>query len=1252
MRLQLLELSGFKSFPNRSELAFDDGVTAIVGPNGCGKSNLVDAITWVLGEQSAKSLRGERMDDVIFGGSDGRRPTAAAEVRLVLQDVFLDAGAAGSNGGTASGNGNGSRSEADAEQALEDEEPLRRPVARDIELARRLYRSGESEYLIDGRISRLRDVQDLLMNAGVGVKGYAVIEQGKIGQILSARPNERRQLIEEAAGVTKFKSRRHAAELKLEAARQNLSRVDDIIYEIEKQRGALKRQSAKARRFQRLRDELQRWQKVLIVRRHRELAASLLQILGQLGEAKSAEAAADVHVASVETALEQLREELATREAGATTARDDAHALELEVRRVQQQIEFDRQQVEVLVGAGAEIGAEVERLEGLREPQQRALFERREAASRADRDRDEAQRVLDASNESYTAALSELEGLDADVEASRSEVFAAINAATALRHAVEHATAGHARVTEDLSKLDLEAADLRVELDRGSTERQEAERVLADGRVALERTRESLERQVAELTDARDARDARMLELRELEQQVAATRARKTSLQELSAARAGYGDAARLVLAESDGSVDHRGSVADYLDVDRRYERAVEGALGDFLEHVVVPTHAHAAAALALVHARGAGRCGFVVLGDLPAVEEAAEIAPDHLIPVRSVVRVAGEAADAIRQAMGSVWIAESFDAAVAAARGTTTPVVTLDGELLRGRHLVQGMGKGPHSGILSTKGEIRELEERLVAEDRAAAEAHESLRIMQGRIDDAEVAVATLTADLHEQEKLIVGAELRAAGADEALERLGRKQTLVDTDRSRAIEAREALQARQGEAQESISRLGIDQRLADERFSGAQRRLVDARTSGEALGRAVAEANAAHARLVERSGATSADVARFEAAFQELAERIQGRADELTRTRDRIAKIESSVDDNERRLGEDRDALAHLLEVVQRADQRVVALQTECHDQGHTLRSARTGLDEARAAVGGLEVTRATAEADVVHLEESCRTTLQATLDEVVADVALMEQEGHIAPDAAVIREPDEPEGYLEVEVDDASPDASPGAQPTEPEGPVTLTAEEAVVALRAKIERLGPINMMAIEQFDDLESRHTFLTTQRQDLVDSIASTGEAITRIERTTRERFKTAFDKVNEYFQDTFTTIFGGGKAGLVLLDADDLLESGIDIIAQPPGKRLQNVQLLSGGEKALSAIALMFAIFKYRPSPFCLLDEIDAPLDDANIGRFVEVLRGMQEHTQFILITHNRRTMEIADRLYGVTMEEPGVSKLVSVNLN
>jgi chromosome segregation protein len=389
--------------------------------------------------------------------------------------------------------------------------------------------------------------------------------------------------------------------------------------------------------------------------------------------------------------------------------------------------------------------------------------------------------------------------------------------------------------------------------------------------------------------------------------------------------------------------------------------------------------------------------------------------------------------------------------------------------------------------------------------------------------------------------------------------------------------------------------------------------------------------------------------VLRLEEAARELESRIESRQGELEQTRTTRDRLLAAIDDGEKALDEQIRALDALRATLRSADDAAGELRARVDAQDAVIRDARRAVEEIRAEAGELEVARATAESDLTHLAQTCVDAVQATLDEVLADVERMEAAGEATPDAAAITaeeiDPESDEGEIA-----AAPEASAVASAAP--GPSSMSAEEAITALRAKIDRLGPVNMMAIEQFDELETRHAFLTTQRKDLIESIAQTSEAIKRIDETTTARFTEAFAAIQANFQVTFSTLFGGGRAGLTLLDENDPLESGIDIVASPPGKRLQSVQLLSGGEKALTAIALMFAIFKYKPSPFCLLDEIDAPLDDANVNRFVEMLRGMLDRTQFILITHNRRTMEIANRLYGVTMEEPGVSKLISVQLN
>jgi chromosome segregation protein len=1256
MRLNRLEIAGFKSFPDRSELTFDQGVTAIVGPNGCGKSNVVDALTWVLGEQSAKSLRGDRMEDVIFGGSDARKPTAAAEVRLRLSGV-----AARVPGNEGAGNGHARAAAViDAGDSLlaggtavavepDDDLPL---IVRDVELMRRLYRSGESEYLIDGENCRLRDVQDLLMDSGLGVKAYAVIEQGKIGQILSARPTDRRQLIEEAAGVTKYKSRRRTAELKLEAAQQNLTRVDDIVYEVEKQRGALKRQAAKARRYRRLREELRRWEKVQFARKYRLLGEAIEAARARLEDARLRETSAAAALSELETTLERIRLELTEADAATTAAREAAHVRELENGRLQQQVAFDRHQIEQLSAAAVDIEAEVHALESRREPARIELEARREAASNAATARQQAAEALSAEEIEYADVQRHIEGLEGDVEAARSEVFAAVNAATALRHAMEHASAAKARIREQLAKLEVEGADLRVEAMRAQQDRTTAEESMARAREALDSLRVERAGRESQLAAARADLDSRRLELRGVENGLAGVTARLKSLEELDAARAEYGDGARLILAEAPAAdIGQLGSVADYLEVDGHYERAVEALAGEILQHVIVQTHDQAAAGVRLAEAHNAGRVGFVVAG--ASVGMPVPYAHASLVPgvrrLLDVVRVTGPAQDAIRIILADAWIADDFDAALEAAVRSGGPTATIQGDIFHGVSRVEGGTRAEARGILTTKREIKELRERAEEQRLAAERLREDVAALDLLIASTDSAILALQDEQHRQEKATVGFDLQAGNAHHASERVARKLDQIANERRTSEEELRGQDARHEEAQASIARIEVDQRAADAELNDAQRRLFEARERMQAQSVRTAEAKAVHAGLVERASALGAEVGRLEEAGRELETRAARRGDDLQRNTTRREELRSAVAAAEVALDEGLRSFDGLREQVRIADERSAALRDEFNGQEIRIREARRVVESVRAEAARFDVARATAEADLTHLATACMDAVQATLEEVSAEIEELERTGALASPRPV---DDAPEP-AEVEDEAGAVSESDGeATAAAPAVPAAMTADEMVSDLRTKIERMGAVNMMAIDQFDDLESRHLFLTTQRKDLIDSIAATNDAIKKIDKTTKERFREAFAAINENFAGTFTTLFGGGRAGLVLLDENDQLESGIDMIAQPPGKRLQSVQLLSGGEKALTAMALMFAIFKYRPSPFCLLDEIDAPLDDANIGRFVEMLQGMQDETQFILITHNRKTMEIANRLYGVTMEEPGVSKLISVQLN
>jgi chromosome segregation protein len=1242
MRLQQLEIAGFKSFSDRSHLSFDRGVTAIVGPNGCGKSNVADAITWVLGEQSAKSLRGDRMEDVIFNGSDARKPTGTAEVRLRLSGVL-------STPTFAVHPSTSDPAEAD------DERPS---VARTIEVTRRLYRSGESEYLIDGEVCRLRDVHELLMDTGLGAKAYAIIEQGKIGMILSSRPADRRQLIEEAAGITKYKARRRAAELKLEAAQQNLTRLEDIIFELEKQFGSLKRQSAKARRYKRLRDELRHWEKLLFARRYLESSGKIEALRARLSDAHLREAAAAAAVAESEADFSRVRMTLVDAEGKATGAREAVHSCELEINRRQQQIEFNREQIDGLAARAEEVRLELAALDARREPGRLLLVERRDAAARAAEEQQHEASELERIDTEYAQQSQHIEGLEADVEAARSEVFSAMNVATTLRHAIEHAEEAAHRVAAELTKLDLEESELRIETERLEDDR----RVTADGlRRAKEAAEASMHARTAretELATARIEREWKSNNLQARERELAGLTARLASLTDLENARAGYTEAARIVLQQANGHVGQQGSVADYLDVDPQYERAVEACLGDLLQHVIVSSHEQARAGLDLIRQQNAGRCGFVVLnGAPPGVSSDADVngggpvdGPHGLVSLQSVLRIAGPHAAGIAAAMPDGFIADDLPAALHAAESTSSFVATLSGEVVRGRMLVSGGSKDEGRAILGIKREIKELRDRIAGEEAERDQSVTDVAALETRIAHASNALSAANADLHREEKAIIALELQLQRSADDLQKVQKKFELLQIERRSAEEQRQALEARQREARESIARLAEEQRTADEKLSQAQHRLGDARDSLQALARRAAEAKASYATLVERTAALAADVRRIEESNRDLEDRIaaaQGSAGDIEGRRTSLTQL---VEETLQMLDRDGERLELLRTGVRDAEASLSDMRRQADSIEKGTRDARKALEAIHTELGELEVSRATEESHLSHLAQSCVDTLQLTLDEVVSEVQAAAKTATGQPvgtDQLVGRDFSRADG--EDDTDESDEAADPASEPVmaESAGP-----EEHIARLRQKIDRLGPVNMMAIDQFDELSTRHQFLTTQRKDLTDSIAATGDTIRKIDETSKVRFREAFAAIKENFQGTFSTLFGGGHATIALLDENDILESGIEVVASPPGKRLQSVQLLSGGEKALAAIALMFAIFKYKPSPFCVLDEIDAPLDDANIGRFVEMLQGMQEHTQFIIITHSRKTMEIADRLYGVTMEEPGVSKLISIELN
>jgi len=645
-------------------------------------------------------------------------------------------------------------------------------------------------------------------------------------------------------------------------------------------------------------------------------------------------------------------------------------------------------------------------------------------------------------------------------------------------------------------------------------------------------------------------------------------------------------------------------------------------------------------------------RCGSLGLDEARAAAPRTHAAaPAGARTLRDVVHASGTYADLIARALPDAFIVETFAQAQALALQTGVPVATMDGEVFRGAGLVEGGARGGALGILETRADAQALRTQIETLEHDSHQMANDISGVDLEIYNGEAEVASRQTAQHDLEKAIVSHQAQFARATDEVTRVSRRIEIVTTERRRSEDEEQAAERRREEASMAIVAHESGQVEAEQSLGAVLSRLQNVRGDAEGQMRRVSDARAEQSTVIERVQSLESEGRRLDEMAAELESRLTRRRGGIERTEARRTQLRESIVETERLLDDDVRVLESLRADMRGFDEDVTGLRGRFGEKEHDIRGSRQALEAVRADVMQSEVARARAEADLSHLATTCLEVINLPLEEVVIEVARMEAAGELAAPASRLAAVSAPDGDDEEMAEVA--EVAEVAEMAETAGPVAdLSPDDVIVDLRQKIDKLGPVNMMAIEQFDELESRHLFLTTQRKDLLDSIAQTSEAIKKIDITTRERFEEAFHTINTYFESTFTTLFGGGKAGLILIDQENQVESGIDIIAQPPGKRLQNVQLLSGGEKAMTAMPLMFAWFKYRPSPFCLLDEIDAPLDDANVGRFVEMLQGMQEHTQFILITHNRKTMEIADRLYGVTMEEPGVSKLISVQLN
>jgi len=1173
MKIKRIEITGFKSFVENTTLVFGKGVTAIVGPNGCGKSNVVDAIRWVMGEQSARNLRGKAMEDVIFGGSENRKPFGMAEVSLILDNSDGQA------------------------------PPGYRDYA-EIQVTRRLYRNGDSEYLLNKAPCRLLDVTELFMDTGIGSRAYSIIEQGKIGMIVNAKPEERRSLIEEAAGVTKYKARRKTALRKIEATRQNLLRLGDIIAEVKRQMNSLKRQAGKAERYKEFRDELKGIELQFALRRYGKLA----------GQGREAGCAADEknrqveHLAgqleTAELSLDQARLAHVEREKDASRAQEQVFHLTGEIQKVESRLEFSAREVDALISQKERFATEYTdikaQLESL-QTEEAELFETRAAVDRE----------LGTQQEHLAATENQLQGLEEQerllqqrLEEARSRLY---NLLTELSRRGGQQTEADRRLQalEGLQERNRqEALAVRQQIDKLQVDSGGLTDTLSgmiSDRDQLVRRRQELREELISLQQGNEDVDGKLLVQRE---ELSRQRSRLESLEQLERNLEGYDRGVKTLLSHPEQKQRLSGVVADLLEVPAEYETAVEAVLGSRLQALLTEQVGSIEAAFAVLREEE-GRCTFLVPG-FELVHSDSDLPGE---PLSGLVKTRSGCEETLLRLLAGVRLVEDLRPYLGGGFPPGTVLATRHGEVLTGRGEITGGGRQSlDQGMLHKKREMKNLGLKVKSLVKEVDGLNERRARLREDLAAAEEQLRSTEADLHRQELGVMDREKDLAGLRQETTRLQERLETLSFEEDQLHEEEQGLQRLLEEARSGHSAAEKEKVEQEEVVAGLNRENQSIRLQTEQVRQQVTAAKVALVGLKERDQGIRETLDRI----GKTREQLQQRQSVLVSGREEADAKITALQQEQEQLKKELEAL-HAQRVEKQTAQadvrdRFEASRRDLDQREEDIRKLRSRLNQAREELASDQLKHREVAMECEHLRQSFLERYRLDLDEP----AVAER--------------------LEDDFDESS-------------------AGQRREYLKKRIEDIGEVNLTAIEEFRELEERYNFLTSQQDDLLKSLEGLQSAITKINRTTRKRFREAFDQINGRFRELFPQMFNGGQAELRLTDEDDLLETGIEIAAQPPGKKLQNVSLLSGGEKALTAVALIFSIFQVKPSPFCLLDEVDAPLDDMNIGRFNEAVRQMTTDSQFILITHNKRTMEIADNLYGVTMEDPGVSKLVSVRM-
>lgn len=1223
MYLQSLEMFGFKSFAPRTILNFHRGVTAVVGPNGCGKSNVLDAMRWVLGEQSAKALRGGEMADVIFSGTDSRKPLGMAEVSLTFAECEKELGTEWNQ----------------------------------VCITRRVYRDGKSEYFLNNTSCRLRDIHQLFMDTGVGRSAYSIMEQGKIDLILSSRPEDRRAIFEEAAGITKYKAQKKEALRKLEYTEANLLRVQDIIKEVRRQIGSLQRQAAKARRYQALMEDLRVFDTHFSHKNYRELATEQEKIREELSQSEDVRAVHETEIAQQEVEFAAFRARM--------------EELDVEAAGVRDAVQTMRNRI---FSAENRIATNTERSE-----EARSMIDRNHAdiASAEEKIRDQ-QSQIEETDAMLVQMIDALRGHEESLATQTERVRVARDERSQAERQIQEIGSEIGRLESRLGSLRneisaaasrREAGETRLRLLQGESEASEH----AAGEVAVrleEISRRAESAQLAaesaqsEQAEAHMAYEAAQIARQEAEtalnavsKEAAGIESRLEVLRQLQEQGEGFDEGTQSVLKGLDNPDFFKpaihGALADHIQVEPRFIPAVEAALGGALEAIIFKDTDVAEAALGALIGKKMGKAAIIPrewIGD--RAQTGIFLPEGGLAWAADCVTGAPEAMELTKALLANVVVVENFQTAFRVkSENPTLGVVTLAGEFISREGIVRGGRSGDNAGqsTLLRKTQIAELDEslnevieRLATQTMRRTEAMQELDDSQDRLlaareayQRAQVESASIANEGKLAERQADELESRRANftretvqlAESLRSSLAQVQN-IDASISETSQAIESARVRRGDAENNVLAARERENAAVEDLNEIRVRVATERQQQENLNRQRGPMAARLAELAELLEVRRADIVNYETRIQNFdAESLQ---------------LQDSMGLWQEEMGTLETKIAEVMAVRSETQSSAEAVDT-------ALRAARHQLVQLQEKKGRHEVRIAQVDMRLENLRSHVTHRYQIDLET-------------FEPDQYALFCSYRDRNKRKSEGGDGSGDEAPAPveqsadEPSE-SGPQEQTInweriEEIVAELTGRVDSMGPVNLDAIQEYDELEQRQNFLDKQNEDLVNSKTELLEVISKINRTTRELFAETFYKVRDNFQIMFTELFGGGKANLMLMDESDPLESGIEIIAKPPGKQLQTISLLSGGERTMTAVSLLFAIYMVKPSPFCVLDEMDAPLDESNISRFVKILDRFVSQSQFVVITHNKRTISRADMLYGVTMEEHGVSKLVSVKFS